>query len=112
MARTRRHWSARAGSWNETYWKKECVIRCRFIFSGKNDELTPDFRRISLTDTGFPPDFRGSRYPAVRHPKLRNSPLSQAELLPDPASTTRPTLNSTTACLGGKQKKSRCHETS
>ncbi|MGA7499471.1 MAG: hypothetical protein WBX00_22295 [Isosphaeraceae bacterium] len=24
------------------------VIRCRFIFSGKNDELTPDFRpRIS-----------------------------------------------------------------
>ena len=20
-----------------------CVIRCRFIFSGKNDELTPDF---------------------------------------------------------------------
>jgi len=26
------------------------VIRCRFIFSGKNDELTPDF-----PDTGFPP---------------------------------------------------------
>ena len=26
------------------------VIRCRFIFSGKNDELTPDF-----FDTGFLP---------------------------------------------------------
>ena len=26
------------------------LARCRFIFSGKNDELTPDF----LSDTGFP----------------------------------------------------------
>ena len=24
-------------------WQKIRVIRCRFIFSGKNDELTPDF---------------------------------------------------------------------
>jgi len=22
------------------------VIQCRFIFSGKNDELTPDFQRV------------------------------------------------------------------
>ena len=29
------------------------VIRCRFIFSGKNDELTPDFQNDELT-----PDFR------------------------------------------------------
>ena len=38
------------------------VIRCRFVFSGKNDELTADFRlNDELTpdfpdfDTGFPP---------------------------------------------------------
>ena len=33
------------------------VIRCRFIFSGKNDELTPDFfsslsKRLSLSSAG------------------------------------------------------------
>ena len=34
-------------------------IRYRFVFSGKNDELTPDFRRARMDDTGFPtPDFR------------------------------------------------------
>src|SRR5208337_2148748 len=33
------------------------VIRCRFIISGKNDDLTPDF----LSDTGFPIAARASR---------------------------------------------------
>ena len=28
------------------------VIRCQFIFSGKNDRPTPDF--LAWTDTGFP----------------------------------------------------------
>jgi len=33
-------------------------IRCRFVFSGKNGELTPDFAPGFRPDTGFrPPDF-------------------------------------------------------
>jgi hypothetical protein len=30
------------------------LARCRFIFSGKNDEPTPDFPTPDFPDTGFP----------------------------------------------------------
>ena len=30
------------------------LARCQFIFSGKNDELTPDFPTPDFPDTGFP----------------------------------------------------------
>ena len=33
------------------------VIRCRFIFSGKNDELTPDFFIFSGKNDELTPDF-------------------------------------------------------
>jgi hypothetical protein len=32
------------------------LARCQFVFSGKNDELTPDFHRISKNDE-LTPDF-------------------------------------------------------
>ncbi len=32
-------------------------IRCRFIFSGKNDELTPDFYIFSGKNDELTPDF-------------------------------------------------------
>ena len=53
----------------------ECVrvIRCRFIFSGKDDELTPDFPRIfSGKDDELTPDF----------PRLSGSGTVQVQELP------------------------------
>ena len=37
--------------------KTDREIRCRFVFSGKNDELTPDFPVFSGKNDELTPDF-------------------------------------------------------
>ena len=37
------------------------IIRCRFVFSGKNDELTPDFPDTGFSQEAKPSPERGSQ---------------------------------------------------
>ena len=65
------------------------LARCRFIFSGENDELTPDFRRTPDFRPGendeltpdFAPDFRTRRAEQSGHPGCRD-PLDRPSIHP------------------------------
>ena len=48
--------SAQVAAMGQSYPLPRGVIRCRFIFSGKNDEPTPDFPILSISYLSrFPP---------------------------------------------------------